>query len=88
MEIVASPPDQGIAISRVSKVFRRDATETIALDDVSIDIARGEFISIVGPSGCGKSTLMRVVAGLMAPTHGEVVVFGNRVAAPVTVLTV
>ena len=86
MEAVASPPDQGIAISRVSKVFRRDATETIALDDVSIDIARGEFISIVGPSGCGKSTLMRVVAGLMAPTHGEVVVFGNRVAAPVTEL--
>ncbi len=77
---------QGIEIAGVSKIFRRDMTETVALDDVSIDIARGEFISIVGPSGCGKSTLMRLVAGLMTPTRGKVIVFGQPVVAPVTEL--
>ena len=83
---VRGDPRQGISVSHVSKVFRRDATETIALDDVSLDVARGEFISIVGPSGCGKSTLMRLVAGLMLPTRGDVLVFGRRVIAPVTEL--
>jgi NitT/TauT family transport system ATP-binding protein len=76
--------ERGIAISGISKTFRRDRAETVALDDVSLDVARGEFISIVGPSGCGKSTLMRIVAGLVPPTRGGVVVFGEPVAAPVT----
>ncbi len=75
---------QGISVSGVSKIFRRDATETVALDNVSLNVARGEFISIVGPSGCGKSTLMRLVAGLMLPTRGDVLVFGRKVSAPVT----
>ena len=65
-------------------MFRRDALETVARGEVDLDIARGEFVAIVGPSGCGKSTLMRLVAGLLLPTAGEISVFGRRVDAPVT----
>ncbi|MBL8702621.1 MAG: ABC transporter ATP-binding protein [Alphaproteobacteria bacterium] len=80
----ADPGDAGIAIRGVAKMFRRGATETRALDDVSLDVGAGEFVAIVGPSGCGKSTLMRLVAGLMMPSAGTIDVFGRRVAAPVT----
>ena len=46
--------------------------ETVAVDDVSIEIGDGEFMVLVGPSGCGKSTLLRIVAGLEDLTNGEV----------------
>ncbi len=49
-----------------------------AVADVSLDVADGEFVSVVGPTGCGKSTLLNVAAGLLAPTQGSVSVFGEK----------
>ena len=65
-----------IVLQNVTKVF--GGGETLAVDDVSIEIGDGEFMVLVGPSGCGKSTLLRIVAGLEDLTNGEVVI-GDRV---------
>jgi NitT/TauT family transport system ATP-binding protein len=67
----------------IMMTFRtRRGDEVIAVDNLSLDVADQEFISIVGPSGCGKSTLLRVVAGLIEPTGGEVLLDGRRIKGP------
>jgi putative ABC transport system ATP-binding protein len=58
----------------VRKVYRQGKNEIIALDGVSVDIARGEFAVIMGPSGSGKSTLLHLIGGLDRPTSGELLV--------------
>jgi NitT/TauT family transport system ATP-binding protein len=74
-----------IAIRNVSKVFGEDTDRPfLALKPVNVDIAAGEFISVVGASGCGKSTLMLMVAGLLKQTTGEVRVGGAAVTQPIT----
>jgi putative ABC transport system ATP-binding protein len=61
-----------IRLERVSKVFKGDQDEeTQALDDISLDISRGEFVSVSGPSGCGKSTLLSILALLDTPSSGR-----------------
>jgi NitT/TauT family transport system ATP-binding protein len=60
----------------------RDRSTLIALEDFSLDIREGEFVTIVGPSGCGKSTFLNVVAGLVFPAAGEITVYGNPVTGP------
>jgi NitT/TauT family transport system ATP-binding protein len=65
-------PDAKIVIRDLTKQFRtRDGT-FLAVDHISLEIARGTFFMIVGPSGCGKTTLLRILAGLETPTSGEV----------------
>jgi len=73
-----------IGIEGVSHVFRRADRETRALDKVDMSIGAGEFVSVVGPSGCGKSTLMRIIAGLLRPTFGQVSIDGLPVSGPHT----
>ena len=69
-----------IEISEVSKTFGRGDTALVALDRVSLSVAPGEFVCLIGASGCGKSTLLNLVAGLDAPTSGEVATGGRRVS--------
>ncbi len=64
----------------VSKVFGTGDAEVRALDDISIEIEPGEFISLIGPSGCGKSTLLRLIGDLLTPTAGSLVVNGKSPA--------
>ncbi len=74
-----------IRISRVAKTFGEDTDKPfVALKEVNVDIAAGEFVSVVGPSGCGKSTLMLMVAGLLKRSRGDIVIGGESVAKPIT----
>ena len=66
-------PPCAVALKRAGKRF----SEYIAVQEISIDVAAGRFVSIVGPSGCGKSTVLNMIAGLLAPTTGVVEVFGQ-----------
>jgi len=61
-----------IRLQNIEKVYRTDTVETLALNNVSLDIAQGEFLSVMGPSGCGKSTLLNIIGLLDAPTKGEI----------------
>jgi putative ABC transport system ATP-binding protein len=61
-----------VELNDVSKVYRTDRIETLALDSVSVEVERGEFVSVMGPSGCGKSTLLNLMGLLDAPTEGRV----------------
>ena len=72
-----------IAIERLSKTFETTRrTSHLALSDISLHVAEGEFVSILGPSGCGKSTLLYIVGGFVAPTEGSVAVKGLPVTGP------
>ena len=61
-----------IRLQNIEKVYRTDTVETLALSSISLDIAKGEFLSIMGPSGCGKSTLLNIMGLLDAPTKGAI----------------
>jgi NitT/TauT family transport system ATP-binding protein len=71
-----------VAARGISKIFGTGAAEFTALDDVSLSVGDGQFISVVGPSGCGKSTLLQIVAGLAEATRGEVLIDGARITGP------
>lgn len=61
-----------IKLTNVEKVYRTSAIETLALDQINLDIQKGEFVSIMGPSGCGKSTLLNIMGLLDEPSSGKV----------------
>jgi NitT/TauT family transport system ATP-binding protein len=76
-------PAPCVALRNVSKRFKSRKGEVHAVDNVSLTIASGEFVSIVGPSGCGKSTLLNMTAGLLSSTTGSIEVLGRPVKGPV-----
>ncbi len=73
-----------IEIASVSKIFtdRKRNAEVTALADISLSIARNEFVCLLGPSGCGKSTLLNMIAGFEQPSAGSIAVDGETVTAP------
>jgi NitT/TauT family transport system ATP-binding protein len=83
-ELLVNPdPAHAIELVDVSKVYAaRRGENLVALTDTTLAIRDAEFVSVVGPSGCGKTTLMKIVAGLVAPTGGEVRVSGTPVLGP------
>jgi NitT/TauT family transport system ATP-binding protein len=77
---IAAP---AIRLAEVSQVFGKDDGSAVtALQRLSFDVGRNEFVAVLGPSGCGKSTLLRLIAGLVFPTSGRVEVYGLRVSEP------
>jgi NitT/TauT family transport system ATP-binding protein len=71
-----------VKLDRVSMAYGRGAAAVRAIDEVSLDIAQGEFVAVVGPSGCGKSSLMRLISGLHPPLGGKLTVEGRPVTGP------
>jgi len=70
-----------IGLETVSKVYRTERLETLALDAISLDVGQGEFVSVMGPSGCGKSTLLNLMGLLDEPSGGKVTLEGQPVAS-------
>ena len=67
-----------IKLTQINKIYRTDEIETQALENVNLEVKKGEFLSIMGPSGCGKSTLLNIMGLLDTPTSGTIEINGTR----------
>ncbi len=81
-EAPLAPAASLLSIEGLHKAFRTRAGNVAALRHIDLDIAEGEFVSIVGASGCGKSTLLRIIAGLEQGSEGSVFLAGSRISRP------
>ena len=68
-----------IKLTGINKIYRTNEIETLALENVNLDVEKGEFVSIMGPSGCGKSTLLNIMGRLDAPSSGKIEINGTSV---------
>lgn len=68
-----------IKLTGINKIYRTNEIETLALENVNLDVIKGEFVSIMGPSGCGKSTLLNIMGLLDAPSSGKIEINGTSV---------
>jgi NitT/TauT family transport system ATP-binding protein len=71
-----------VTFEQISKTFRIENSEFTAIQDVSLTVKRGDFVTLLGPSGCGKSTLLNLTAGLIRPTSGRLTYDGGNVGNP------
>ena len=78
-----SPPGR-LQVYNLSHEYRKESSDNrlVALERIDLDIAAGEFVCILGASGCGKSTLLLIIAGLIEPTSGEIILDGKKVTGP------
>ncbi len=67
-----------LEIKNVSLIYHTKTCEILAVKDLSFNVLKGEFISIIGPSGCGKTTILSMIAGLIKPSSGEILINGNK----------
>ena len=74
--------DRYLRIEDVGMTFETKKGSFVALDRIDLTIAKGEFVSLIGHSGCGKSTLLNLVAGLIHPTHGGILLAEREIAGP------
>src|SRR5262245_2788604 len=75
-------PARFLSIQQVGMEFNTKKGRFVALRDIDLNIARGEFVALIGHSGCGKSTLLNLVAGLLRPTSGVLILAGREVREP------
>ncbi|MBQ9077461.1 MAG: ABC transporter ATP-binding protein [Muribaculaceae bacterium] len=68
-----------IKLNGINKVYRTNEIETQALENVNLEVGKGEFVSIMGPSGCGKSTLLNIIGLLDAPSSGKIEINGDEI---------
>lgn len=68
-----------IELTSIAKVYQTDRVETLALSNINLSVAKGEFLSIMGPSGCGKSTLLNIIGLIDEPSEGRIVLNGRQV---------
>ncbi len=71
-----------MTIDNLRMVYRTDDSETVAVDNFTLDVKKGELVSIIGPSGCGKTTILRCIAGLLQPTEGTIKIGDKECTSP------
>ncbi|MFH1862053.1 MAG: ABC transporter ATP-binding protein [bacterium] len=77
-----------IEFQHVSKTFVQNGHQLDVLKDLSFTVHQGEFVAVLGPSGCGKTTLLSIAAGLIRPTNGKILLFGQEITKPNPRMTV
>ena len=77
---IMTTEDRFIALMNVTKIYHQGANPVVALDQINLNISKGEFVAITGKSGCGKSTLINIIGGLDSPDQGQVMIDGEDIS--------